>query len=212
MTAPNASGVRKRHRLPPEVRAEQILRAALVEFSRHGVAAARMDDIARRAGLSKGGLYAHFKSKDEIFETLLVKMLTPTFTSQEWLLADGRSLREVVASFLDHLYARLADPDVIATLKLLITEGSRVPHLVHYWRQEIMQKYLDGQQAILEESAANGLLRHSVLIDHVNLLFTPVLHAAVWQMTFGESFSREEFATFRHAHERMLLELLEPSV
>lgn len=212
MTAPNASGVRKRHRLPPEVRAEQILRAALVEFSRHGVAAARMDDIARRAGLSKGGLYAHFKSKDEIFETLLVKMLTPTFTSQEWLLADGRSLREVVASFLDHLYARLADPDVIATLKLLITEGSRVPHLVHYWRQEIMQKYLDGQQAILEESAANGLLRHSVLIDHVNLLFTPVLHAAVWQMTFGESFSQEEFATFRHAHERMLLELLEPSV
>ena len=53
------------------MRVGQILDAALQEFSAAGYAGARMDDIAARAGLSKGGLYAHFASKEEVFEALL---------------------------------------------------------------------------------------------------------------------------------------------
>ena len=56
-----------RQRLTPEERVPLILDAALEEFSRRGFVGARMDDIARRCGLSKGGLYAHFDGKDAIF-------------------------------------------------------------------------------------------------------------------------------------------------
>ena len=66
-----------RRRLAPQLRIAQILDAALVEFSERGFNAARMDDIASRCGLSKGGLYAHFQSKDEIFKALLNRSLAP---------------------------------------------------------------------------------------------------------------------------------------
>ncbi|WZB73785.1 helix-turn-helix domain-containing protein [Achromobacter insuavis] len=59
------------------MRVGQILDAALQEFSAAGYAGARMDDIAARAGLSKGGLYAHFASKEEVFEALLARYLSP---------------------------------------------------------------------------------------------------------------------------------------
>lgn len=65
----------QRQRLPPTVRVGQILDAALQEFSAAGYTGARMDDIALRAGLSKGGLYAHFASKEEVFEALLARYL-----------------------------------------------------------------------------------------------------------------------------------------
>ena len=58
----------------------QILDAALEEFAERGFAATTMDDIARRCGLSKGGLYAHFAGKDLIFEALLHRSLgSPRF-------------------------------------------------------------------------------------------------------------------------------------
>jgi len=55
---------------PPEVRRAQILEAALVCFGQRGLHASKMDDIAAAAGLSKGAIYWHFGSKDEIFVAL----------------------------------------------------------------------------------------------------------------------------------------------
>lgn len=66
-----------RCRLPADIRINQILDAALAEFSASGFAGARIDDIAARAGMSKGGVYTHFGSKDEIFEALLARTLMP---------------------------------------------------------------------------------------------------------------------------------------
>lgn len=66
-----------RRRLPATVRATQILDAALRVFAEKGIAASRIDDIAAVAGLSKGGIYAHFKSKEEIFEALLTRATSP---------------------------------------------------------------------------------------------------------------------------------------
>lgn len=68
--------VRKRVRLTPDIRIGLILDAALAEFSRNGFAATRIEDIAAHAGLSKAGLYAHFASKEAIFEALLVRTLS----------------------------------------------------------------------------------------------------------------------------------------
>ncbi|CDG53287.1 putative transcription regulator protein [Halomonas sp. A3H3] len=210
LSYPAINSIRKHRRLPSDVRIEQILRAALVEFSQHGFSSARMEDIAQRAELSKGGLYAHFKSKESIFEALLLKRLTPSFNNQQWVLTGGESLNEAIKSFIDHLYGQLSDPDVIATLKLLLTESRRIPHLVDFWRREIIDKYLAEQQAILKAAANNGHLRHSAFLDDAALLMAPALYGAVWQMIFDETTATATVDSLRHAHTRMLHELLAP--
>jgi AcrR family transcriptional regulator len=73
---------KRRQRLSSDTRTEQILAAARHEFSEKGYTATRMDDIALRNGISKGGLYAHFKSKDAVFEALMHRSLTAPDFSQ----------------------------------------------------------------------------------------------------------------------------------
>lgn len=66
-----------KHKSSDERRA-QILEAARASFIENGYAHTRVDDIARRAGLSKGGVYFHFKSKREIFDALLADQQAQT--------------------------------------------------------------------------------------------------------------------------------------
>ena len=131
-----------RQRLPPEVRVLQILDAALVEFSERGFAAARMDDIARRCGLSKGGLYAHFAGKEEVFEALLTRSLAPPDFGQMPVPGTGNGIRPLAQWVVDKLYDSLGRPGAVATLRLLVAESARVPHLVALWKRSVVQPHL----------------------------------------------------------------------
>jgi AcrR family transcriptional regulator len=74
---------RSRRRASPEARRAQILVAALRCFSEKGYYEATMDDLAREAGLSKGSLYWHFKSKAEVFAGLLAAYTLELFQAWE---------------------------------------------------------------------------------------------------------------------------------
>src|SRR5215212_8066567 len=66
-----SSAAEPRWRRLPEERPEQILNAALVEFGERGLAAARLEDIAKRAGLSKGTIYLYFPNKQALFREMV---------------------------------------------------------------------------------------------------------------------------------------------
>ena len=103
-----------RQRLAPEVRVPQILDAALVEFSERGFNAARMDDIASRCGLSKGGLYAHFQGKEEIFKALLARLLAPPQWDDRPPLPADADARAFAHWMVDGLYSALGKPVSLA--------------------------------------------------------------------------------------------------
>jgi AcrR family transcriptional regulator len=60
-----------------EGRREEILAAALEEFSARGFEATRLDDVAKRAGVAKGTIYLYFRDKESLFQELIRAMLTP---------------------------------------------------------------------------------------------------------------------------------------
>src|SRR3954468_9438563 len=64
-----------RWRRLPEERPRQILAAALEVFGEHGLATARLDDIAKRAGLSKGTIYLYFSNKEELFREMVRQLI-----------------------------------------------------------------------------------------------------------------------------------------
>ncbi|MHA3902080.1 TetR/AcrR family transcriptional regulator [Castellaniella sp. WN] len=211
---PAAGRKPRNRRLPAHERRDQILDAALHEFSERGFGAARMDDIAARAGLSKGGLYAHFESKDAVFQALMQRMLLPD------LLFGGRpppadarppgaALAALVDDFLDRAYARLEDGRFIRTLRLLIAEGPRAPEVIEGWREDHL-RLLQGQQAMMRRAVEGGALRDSALTDMVHLIHAPILLAAVLRMLQDDEHARVVLPRLRAAHRRLLLEQLLP--
>src|SRR5271169_2033976 len=76
------SGVRKER---SAARREAILSAALDEFSSRGFEAARLDDVAKRAGVAKGTIYLYFRDKESLFQELIRAMLTPLIGTIEAL-------------------------------------------------------------------------------------------------------------------------------
>lgn len=198
-----------RVRLLPNVRIQQILDQALIEFSQRGFEAARMDSIAQRCGLSKGGLYAHFKSKDALFESLLTRSLAPP-DLKKMDLPRPVPVPQLAVWIVDRMYESLAQPRTIATMRLLIAEGSRVPHLIKLWRRQVVEPYMDRLGALLRESTAERGATAPVIVREPWLVAAPALHVMVLHLILGEHQS-VELNQYRQAHIEMLCALLEPS-
>ncbi|MFU2052308.1 TetR/AcrR family transcriptional regulator [Bordetella hinzii] len=201
-------GPRERRRLPAELRVSQILDAALAEFSARGYAAARMDDIARRAQLSKGGLYGHFTSKEQVLAALLDHWLKPAPIDPRAMLEGVGSLRELAERFVDSVHGAFAQPALMTTFRLLMAEGARLPELIDRWRSDSRRQ----QQALAELvtlAAGRGLCRPEAA-RHVWLLLSPVLHALVIGMISGDAaLTRERH--WREGHVEMVCALLAPA-
>lgn len=203
-----AAPMPKRLRLPPEERMPQILEGALAEFSERGYAATRMDDIARRCNLSKGGLYAHFESKESILEALLGQISQ----AQDWHamphLSATAGTRELARWLMERLYAELNTPQALAMLRLLLAESQRVPHLMTLWRTQV----LEPRGALLAAELADRLpqlkARNSVILREPWLLTGMVVQYVLSRAIFGDSQWRT-VAQARDAHVDLLCELID---
>jgi len=203
-----AAGRPRRIRLAPDLRRHQILDVALEAFSTYGFTGTSMDRIARGVGLSKAGLYAHFASKDEIFEALLTDhLLSPPLDGI--LMADpARSLEGTVDAFLDACYASITNPRALSVFRLLVAESSRAPDYMRRWHATVFAPHEAARNHAVDEAVSHGLLPRNVLTENVALALAPALMAFVGQLLLGSA-AQERIAAIRASHRELLLILLD---
>ena len=164
-------------------RREAILSAALDEFSIRGFEAARLDDVARRAGVAKGTIYLYFRDKESLFQELIRTMLTPLVGTIEAMgeadvpiamLAD-----RIVDLFVREVYGTRRK-DVI---RLMITEGRRFPKLAEFYYREVLSRVIGAVRALLRRAAARGEIPEG-LADYPQIVAAPGLVAIVWSGLF----------------------------
>ncbi len=142
---------------PKADRVAGIIEAALSEFLEKGYESATMESIAGRAGLSKGGLYHHFRSKDEILLYANQKMGEPVLDMMAKARREPsavRALRQYIRSYLKHWLGR---PQELVFYSLSMT---RVLADTKLWR--MYEEYAEGMlaffQDILDKGTASGEL------------------------------------------------------
>src|SRR5215813_1332599 len=164
-------------------RRDAILSAALDEFSIRGFEAARLDDVARRAGVAKGTIYLYFRDKESLFQELIRTMLTPLVGTIEAmgeadvpvaLLAD-----RIVDLFVSEVY-ETRRKDVI---RLMITEGRRFPKLAEFYYREVLSRIIAAVRMLLQRAAARGEVPAS-LAEFPQIIAAPGLVAIVWNGLF----------------------------
>lgn len=110
---------------------ETILATSREVFLRHGYADAGMDTISQRSGVSKTTLYAHFESKEALFNQVVVDMVSEHADDAAALLdyPSGESLRDQLVSIGCRMLDRLLDPEAVALMRLSVIEGAHMPRL-----------------------------------------------------------------------------------
>ncbi len=175
----------RRWRRRKDERPQEIVAAALAVFAERGFAAARLDDVAARAGVSKGTLYLYFPSKEELFKAVVRAAILPNLERAERLV-DGAP--GATFALLDRILAMMGE--VIATTqaaiipKLVIAEAGNFPELAAFYHQEVVQRGLALLARLLERGVARGEFR-PLPIDHAaRLIVAPLLMCAMWRSAF----------------------------
>jgi AcrR family transcriptional regulator len=165
-------------------RRQAILAAALEEFAASGFAAARLDDVARRAGVAKGTIYLYFRDKEALFQELVRSMLSPLVgTIEAAPMADvpARKIAEAIAELFVREIFGTRRKDII---RLIITEGARFPKLAEFYYHEVIERVVAAMRAMLSRAVERGELHSDALARFPQLLVAPALVAVVWNGMF----------------------------
>src|SRR3954466_13260928 len=136
-----SSAVQPRWRRLPEERPSQILDAALDEFAARGMAAARLEDIARRAGVSKATIYLYFPNKEALFREVVQQTVVSQIQSGErdFETATGSATESFVRHMRRH-WAFISSPKFAPIFRLVHAELSQYPDLARFYADEVVTR------------------------------------------------------------------------
>ena len=169
-----------------QARPGEILDAALKVFAQKGFAAARMDDIAKTAGVTKGTIYLYFQSKEDVFKQLVREAVGSALTTVTADIAtfEGSS-RFLLRMVLTTLGPILLESDKVVIPKIVIAESANFPWLAEFYRFEVIERGLGLVTSLIQRGIDRGEFR-SLPAEHVAREFiAPMLLAAIWRVTFA---------------------------
>jgi AcrR family transcriptional regulator len=175
-----ASAARKARSLD---RREAILAAALDEFSSRGFEAARLDDVARRAGVAKGTIYLYFRDKESLFQELVRTMLTPLVGTIEALGQADLPLPALADRIVELFVREVYETRRKDVVRLMISEGRRFPKLAEFYYREVLSRIIAAVRSLLRRAAARGDVSEG-LAEFPQIIAAPGLIAIIWSGLF----------------------------
>jgi AcrR family transcriptional regulator len=166
-------------------RRQAILDAALHEFSAQGFAAARLDDVAHRAGIAKGTIYLYFRDKEGLFQELIRSEMSPAVGALEAALAIDLPVRMVAEHAIELFVREIYGTSRRDIIRLVISEGPRFPKIADFYYREVLGRIIPALRALLTRAHERGELRNDAVIRFPQLLGAPGIVAIVWNSLFG---------------------------
>ncbi len=167
-----------------EDRPREICAAALEVFAQKGFAAARLDEIAKIAGVSKGTLYLYFKDKEELFRAVVRDTVVPNVEAiGEAALAADIPFPDMARLFLFRLAEVSTTVPVGAVAKMVIGESRNFPELAKVWHDQVVSGALAMLAQLIEKAQAKGEVRGGDPRLHAFSLIGPMLMGVLWRET-----------------------------
>lgn len=168
-----------------EARPAEIVAAALQVFVDKGFAAARLEDIAARAGVSKGAIYLYFETKEDIFRAVVEQAIAPNIEIiKGFVAAHPGPFRDLVALLVGRV-SQLAETTAIGgVLKMVVGEARNFPELARVWHDQLIVHALGALTAGIEAAQARGEVRPGDPRNFAVTLISPLLVGVLWRETF----------------------------
>jgi AcrR family transcriptional regulator len=190
-------------------RPQELVDAALALFAEKGFAATRIDEVARRAGVSKGTLYLYYASKEELLKAVIRERLSTEIAAAAQTVADHPgSSAELMTGLLAQWWADLIASDVSAVFKLIITEVRNFPEIAAFYRREVVEPGNALIALILQRGIDRGEFRPVNIDATVHSLVLPMVMLCIHRHSLGVCEPNEVLQDplgFIHHHMNLIL-------
>jgi AcrR family transcriptional regulator len=164
----------------------EILDAALELFTEKGFVATRLDEIADRAGVSKGTLYLYFDSKEDMFRAMVQNIIVPHVDQAEQLISDHvGTQRELIECFVWNWWEVVGKTRLAAIPKLLVAEAHHFPELAEFYVIHVVDRVRNLLAAIIRQGVAQGEFKKVDANSAVRVLIAPLVFAVIWDRSLG---------------------------
>lgn len=169
-----------------DARPEEIVTAALEEFVERGFAATRLEDVARRAGVTKGTLYLYFKNKEALFKAVVRQTIVPVIAQGE-LTAQSftGSARELLEQLVREYWRLVFETSLAGIPKLMISEAANFPQLARFYYDEVVTRGHRLLGGVIERGIKDGEFRKVDILSATKLALSPLMHAGVASRAFA---------------------------
>jgi AcrR family transcriptional regulator len=165
-------------------RPREICAAALEVFAEKGFAAAKLDQIARRAGVSKGTLYLYFKDKEDLFRAVVRSAIAPNIEAVTAAMSSIEApFPEVVRMLLAAFAEREARLPIGAVAKMVVGESRNFPELARVWHDEVASRAIGAIAGSIEQAQQRGEVRPGDPRLYAFSLMGPMVLGALWRTT-----------------------------
>jgi AcrR family transcriptional regulator len=167
-------------------RPKEILEAAFEEFARNGYAASTLDQVAERAGVTKGTIYVYFESKEHLFISMVREFTKAALdTVHEMFERHEGSTAELLRAQFSFIYQHIVeDRRRREVVRMLIAEASRFPALADRYHEEIHRPCLELLQKALRRGIERGEIRSSAIIDCPQVIIAPIALVDLWMIMY----------------------------
>ena len=167
-----------------EDRPREICAAALEVFAEKGFAAAKLDEIAKRAGVSKGTLYLYFKDKEELFRAVVRDSIAPNVEAITAAIASlDAPFQQIVCALFAGFAANITRIPVGAVAKMVIGESRNFPELARVWHDEVASKAIGAVAGLVAKAQERGEVRPGDPRLYAFTLMGPMFLGALWTAT-----------------------------
>ncbi|WP_027457263.1 TetR/AcrR family transcriptional regulator [Dechloromonas agitata] len=180
---PPPSTPRKRRK---EARPSELLAAALDLFVERGFAATRLEDVARRAGVSKGTLYLYYENKEALFKAVIQEGIVPVIAENEAIAAQhtGSSF-DLMEILLANWWTKIGQTAFAGIPKLMVAEARNFPELGRYYVENVINRGRALVGSALRRGMASGEFREMDVETTIDVVIAPLLMLLIWRFSMS---------------------------
>src|SRR5437879_8304555 len=157
-------------------RPAEIVTAALEVFRQRGFAAARLEEVARRAGVTKGTLYLYFKSKEALFKAVVRETIVPVIAQGEALAQSFTgTARELVERLVREYWRLVGETELAAIPKPTMAEAATSPQLTRFYYGEVVTRGHRLMAGVIERGIKSGEFRPVHVMVAATLAMSPLM-------------------------------------
>src|SRR5216117_2963886 len=167
-------------------RPAEIVTAALEVFVERGFAAARLEEVARRAGVTKGTVYLYFKNKEALFKAVVRETIVPVIAKGEAMAqAFTGSARELVERLVREYWRLVGETELAGIPKLMMAEAATFPQLTRFYYEEVVTRGHRLMAGVIERGIKSGEFRPVNVMVAAKLAMSPLMHAVIARKAFA---------------------------